>query len=113
MLDLDVTSDNEAAVRLLEAGFVMHGEPRPLRPDSTVETQSMRRLLQERRGAETSGGCFITVRRGVERGDSRSSAVHIGVFLSLDALSSRRIGICRSIPCIQANGGVLGVESRV
>lgn len=42
-LDLDVTANNDAAVRLYEgAGFVVHGERRPLRPDSTLEAQGMR-----------------------------------------------------------------------
>ena|SRR5690348_14873729 len=45
-LDLDVTSNNEAAIRLYEgAGFVLHGEPRPLRAGSTLEAQGMRREL--------------------------------------------------------------------
>jgi ribosomal protein S18 acetylase RimI-like enzyme len=45
-LDLDVTSNNEAAILLYErAGFVTYGEPRPLRPGSTLEAQGMRRML--------------------------------------------------------------------
>jgi ribosomal protein S18 acetylase RimI-like enzyme len=45
-LDLDVTSNNEAAVRLYEgAGFVVNGERRPLRPGSMLEAQGMRREL--------------------------------------------------------------------
>jgi ribosomal protein S18 acetylase RimI-like enzyme len=45
-LDLDVTSNNEAAIRLYEgAGFVLHGERRPLRAGSTLEAQGMRRVL--------------------------------------------------------------------
>ena len=45
-LELDVTSNNEAAVRLYEgAGFVTYGERRPLRPGSTLEAQGMRRNL--------------------------------------------------------------------
>jgi ribosomal protein S18 acetylase RimI-like enzyme len=48
-LELDVTSNNEAAIRLYEgAGFVTNGERRPLRPDSTLEAQGMRRMLQEK-----------------------------------------------------------------
>jgi ribosomal protein S18 acetylase RimI-like enzyme len=47
-LELDVTSNNEAAIRLYEgAGFVTYGERRPLRPGSTLEAQRMRRLLSE------------------------------------------------------------------
>ena len=45
-LELDVTSNNEAAVRLYEgAGFETYGERRPLRPGSTLEAQGMRRML--------------------------------------------------------------------
>jgi ribosomal protein S18 acetylase RimI-like enzyme len=45
-LELDVMSNNEAAVRLYEgAGFVTYGERRPLRPGSTLEAQGMRRNL--------------------------------------------------------------------
>jgi ribosomal protein S18 acetylase RimI-like enzyme len=45
-LDLDVTSNNEAAIRLYEgAGFVAYGELTPLRPGSSLEAQSMRRML--------------------------------------------------------------------
>jgi ribosomal protein S18 acetylase RimI-like enzyme len=45
-LELDVTSNNAAAILLYEgAGFVTYGEPRPLRPGSTLEAQSMRREL--------------------------------------------------------------------
>jgi ribosomal protein S18 acetylase RimI-like enzyme len=45
-LELDVTSNNEAAVRLYEgAGFVTYGERRPLRLGSTLEAHSMRREL--------------------------------------------------------------------
>ncbi|HEX5971508.1 MAG TPA: GNAT family N-acetyltransferase [Gemmatimonadaceae bacterium] len=45
-LELDVTCNNEAAIRLYEgAGFVTYGERRPLRPGSTLEAQSMRREL--------------------------------------------------------------------
>jgi ribosomal protein S18 acetylase RimI-like enzyme len=45
-LELDVTCNNEAAVRLYEgAGFATFGEPRPLRPGSTLQAQSMRREL--------------------------------------------------------------------
>ena len=45
-LELDVTCDNVAAVRLYEgAGFVTYGNPRPLRPGSALEAQSMRREL--------------------------------------------------------------------
>jgi ribosomal protein S18 acetylase RimI-like enzyme len=45
-LELDVTCNNDAAVRLYEgSGFVTYGEPRPLRAGSTLEAQSMRRRL--------------------------------------------------------------------
>jgi ribosomal protein S18 acetylase RimI-like enzyme len=45
-LELDVTTSNEAAVRLYEGvGFATNGEPRPLRPGSTLEAQGMRRML--------------------------------------------------------------------
>lgn len=45
-LELDVTCNNEAAVRLYEgAGFVAYGERRALRPGSTLEAQGMRRML--------------------------------------------------------------------
>jgi ribosomal protein S18 acetylase RimI-like enzyme len=45
-LELDVTCNNDAAVRLYEgAGFVTYGEPRPLRAGSTLEAQGMRRML--------------------------------------------------------------------
>jgi ribosomal protein S18 acetylase RimI-like enzyme len=45
-MELDVTSNNEAAIRLYEgAGFVTYGEPRPLRAGSTLEAVSMRRVL--------------------------------------------------------------------
>ena len=45
-LELDVTSNNDAAVRLYEgAGFETYGERRPLRPGSTLEAQRMRRML--------------------------------------------------------------------
>ena len=44
--DLDVTCDNEAAIRLYEgAGFVVHGESRPLRPGSALRAQGMGRAL--------------------------------------------------------------------
>lgn len=42
--ELDVTCDNEAAVRLYEgAGFVVQGESRPLRPGSDLRAQKMSR----------------------------------------------------------------------
>lgn len=45
-LELEVTSNNDAAIRLYEgAGFMTYGEPRPLRPGSALEAQSMRRML--------------------------------------------------------------------
>ena len=45
-LELDVTSNNEAAIRLYEgAGFVTYGERRALRPGSALEAQGMRRML--------------------------------------------------------------------
>jgi ribosomal protein S18 acetylase RimI-like enzyme len=44
--ELDVTCDNEAAIRLYEgAGFVVHGESRPLRPGSVLRAQGMGRGL--------------------------------------------------------------------
>lgn len=44
--ELDVTCDNEAAIRLYEgAGFVVHTESRPLRPGSMLRAQGMRRGL--------------------------------------------------------------------
>lgn len=44
--ELDVTSDNQAAIRLYEgAGFIVLGESRPLRPDSALRAQGMEREL--------------------------------------------------------------------
>src|SRR5690242_16234701 len=44
--ELDVTCDNEAAIRLYEgAGFVIHGESRPLRAGSALRAQGMERGL--------------------------------------------------------------------
>lgn len=45
-LELDVTLENEPAVRLYErAGFTLFGESRPLRPGSELRAQAMRRVI--------------------------------------------------------------------
>ena len=48
-LELDVTIENDAAVRLYErAGFTLVGEPRALRPGSALRAQAMRRVLERK-----------------------------------------------------------------
>jgi ribosomal protein S18 acetylase RimI-like enzyme len=46
-LVLDVTTDNTSAQRLYErSGFVAIGDPKPLRPGSTLQARSMHLVLR-------------------------------------------------------------------